>query len=156
MSVKLPSLQELLDDSDHLHLIVSTEAEFTDFAWKLNEEYKVGTRLVNGGQCRSKGDLFHEFATVLKFPHYFGNNWDAFEECLGDLEWLDCEHVLVFISNAGLVLTDFPDEFRTFAAIFQSTQNLDSSAQVRFVLHAQPIHALSARERYGRAGLNIV
>ena len=37
---------------------------------------------------RSKRKLLAIYADKLRFPNYFGWNWDAFEECLSDLSWL--------------------------------------------------------------------
>ncbi|MCA9792322.1 MAG: barstar family protein [Candidatus Eremiobacteraeota bacterium] len=38
---------------------------------------------------RCKQELLEQLAEVFGFPEYFGYNWDALEECLGDLGWLD-------------------------------------------------------------------
>ena len=37
---------------------------------------------------RSKEKLFGLLSKALRFPNYFGGNWDALEECLRDLSWL--------------------------------------------------------------------
>jgi hypothetical protein len=33
------------------------------------------------------GDLLARIAEALDFPDWFGHNWDALEDCLGDLSW---------------------------------------------------------------------
>jgi RNAse (barnase) inhibitor barstar len=43
----------------------------------------------------SKGALLTTLATQLSFPDYFGGNWDALEECIGDLSWLPIGPVIV-------------------------------------------------------------
>ena len=37
--------------------------------------------------CRDKADALQRFAAGLRFPDWFGGNWDALADCLGDLSW---------------------------------------------------------------------
>ena len=34
-------------------------------------------------------NVFAFYSKALSFPDYFGWNWDAFDECITDLSWLD-------------------------------------------------------------------
>jgi barstar (barnase inhibitor) len=44
-----------------------------------------------------EGELFAGIARALQLPSWFGANWDALEDCLGDLSWRPGEgHVLLF------------------------------------------------------------
>ena len=43
------------------------------------------------------GDALRAIAQALRFPDWFGGNWDALEDCLSDLSWRTGDgHVLVF------------------------------------------------------------
>ena len=43
------------------------------------------------------GDALRAIAKALRFPDWFGGNWDALEDCLSDLSWRPGDgHVLVF------------------------------------------------------------
>jgi hypothetical protein len=41
--------------------------------------------VLDGRLCRTEAGFFDAVAAALEFPAYFGRNWDAFHECLGDL-----------------------------------------------------------------------
>ena len=40
-----------------------------------------------GVQIDLGGDPVRAIAAALHFPEWFGGNWDALEDCLGDLSW---------------------------------------------------------------------
>ena len=62
-------------------------------------------------------NLFDSMARTLGFPDWFGRNWDALEDVLGDLSWRKGDgHVLVFSRYpAGEELGILLDVLRTSA-----------------------------------------
>ena len=60
------------------------------------------------GRYPRKQDLFRALARGLKFPSYFGNNWDSLEECLRDLSWLKTPGRIALVHNK-LPLADDDD-----------------------------------------------
>lgn len=55
---------------------------------------------VDFGGCAGKGDALARIAAALQFPDWFGNNWDALGDCLGDLSWLPEGGQLVLFDQA--------------------------------------------------------
>jgi len=43
----------------------------------------------------NSGELFGCLKVVLRLPDYFGMNWDALDECLGDLTWISARDVVL-------------------------------------------------------------
>jgi len=55
---------------------------------------------VDFGGCAGKGDALARIAAALRFPEWFGGNWDALADCLGDLSWLDGAGQLLVFDDA--------------------------------------------------------
>src|SRR5262249_40154335 len=50
---------------------------------------------------RTQSDLFTAIAEAMKFPEYFGKNWDALDECLRDLEWISAKGYVLMIHHSN-------------------------------------------------------
>lgn len=85
----------------------------------------LSVRHVRGKKMRSLRALFDEFAAALQFPYYFGENPNAFNECVRDLSWLRPR------SGYVLVITD-PEE-----VLVDSDRKDDLDWLVRTLVRAQ-------------------
>ncbi len=54
----------------------------------INYEHEKGAFVcfLRGELCGSSNEFFREISTAMRFPYYFGWNWNAFDECITDLE----------------------------------------------------------------------
>lgn len=69
------------------------------------QEANLTVRAVRGRKARTTQGLFDEFAAALQFPYYFGENWNAFSDCISDLDWLPQRSgVVVLVYSADQVL----------------------------------------------------
>lgn len=47
----------------------------------------------------NKAEILNILSDSLKFPSYFGFNWDAFDECIGDFHWIREYKILIIHSD---------------------------------------------------------
>lgn len=55
---------------------------------------------VDFADCAGKHDALARIAVALQFPEWFGGNWDALADALGDLSWLPEAGQLLLFDNA--------------------------------------------------------
>lgn len=75
---------------------------------------------IDGKRCKTKEALFEEFGSRLRFPEYFGRNWDALDECIRDLEWIRAVGYVIVVVHAESLLVESPAEYTTFVDVMNS------------------------------------
>jgi len=66
----------------------------------------------------SKGEFLAALAQAIRAPEWFGKNWDALADALGDLSWLDeSPGYVLLLRNGGDTLGLSPEEHATALGI---------------------------------------
>ena len=73
---------------------------------------------IDGKNIARKEQLLNHVATALHFPKDFGHNWDALEECLTDMDWVDAEGYVIYYEHIE-ALQATGDQFDTFVEILR-------------------------------------
>jgi RNAse (barnase) inhibitor barstar len=71
-----------------------------------------------GGTARSGHEVLKDLGNALELPEYYGENWDALDECLRDIE-TDAIIVLV-IADAASLWASVPDAMRLLVDVWIS------------------------------------
>lgn len=80
--------------------------------------------------AEDKEDLLHRIGVALRFPGYFGLNWDALDECLRDV----AEATLI-VNDAAALWTSLPAEMITLVDVWTAAAaSADGELDLVFVL----------------------
>ena len=92
----------LLQADPWLRVLVANPSDAYDAAWAFQREGRgrVASRVLRGRKMRTIAALYDEIGAALQFPPYFGENANALDECLADLEWLPADAYVVTILDA--------------------------------------------------------
>jgi len=74
---------------------------------------------IEGQKLTKKEQFLNHAALALHFPDYFGDNWDAFEDCLMDLSWCDADCYLIVYDHTDVLAEHSPQHFDTLLEIFK-------------------------------------
>ena len=73
------------------------------------------------GHAHDKADFIDHVAKGLKFPDWFGANWDAFADCLTDLEWLPAKGYVVILEKSKHFCAGHRHEFEEAMEVMAET-----------------------------------
>lgn len=134
-----------------LHPFVASESAAWDFLVSLSsmEKPRVIGRRVRGNKARTVQGWFDECSASWQFPYYFGENWNAFDECLTDLEWLPADAYILLVTNSPLLLeVEPPEELTTLLTILESAgREWSQEITGQFPRQPRAFHVLMQCER---------
>jgi hypothetical protein len=100
------------------------DSNLCNYGWRLaSDRPTTAVRFARGRKMRIVRDLFDELAAACQFPYYFGENWPAFAECLGDLDWMNSLRFVLIITEFEEVLADEKHEIPAFGRSLVSAIN---------------------------------
>jgi len=82
--------------------------------------------------CGDKTSLLGRMAEALAFPDWFGQNWDAFFDCLADLSWRPARGYVLLLEHADTMRHDAPEALDTALAILGDAASAWESRGVPF------------------------
>jgi len=91
---------------------------------------------LDGTRIRDTAGLFDACADSLQFPAYFGNNWDALQDCLSDLSWLPDRGRVLLWDRYGVLAASDPQAWSIARDVFET------AAQERVAAGALPLYTL--------------
>jgi RNAse (barnase) inhibitor barstar len=75
---------------------------------------------IEGQKIEKKDQFLNHAAVAMGFPADFGNNWDAFEDCLTDLSWVDTKGFVILFDHFDTFLQHSGGQFETAMEVFKS------------------------------------
>jgi RNAse (barnase) inhibitor barstar len=88
----------------HLLAAAPDDARDTLNALERKKAGPVAVRFVRGRKAGTTAAFFDELAAALQFPDYFGENWDAANDCLGDLDWVHADAIVLGLLDGDKLL----------------------------------------------------
>lgn len=82
--------------------------------------------------CQGKDDALERIARGLRFPEWFGGNWDALNDSVNDLSWWPAPGYLLLIEHAGAWQSQYSEEAATLIEILNDAAQDWAKARVAF------------------------
>ena len=117
--------------------IISKTSTKTSYEVFYSESHRDGTytAYLRGKRCHKLMGLFREFSAAFQFPSYFGDNWDALDECLCDLDWLLFTRIVLIIDNFNEMLCKDEKEKSVLMSILRTAIDYWEMNNVEFKVY---------------------
>jgi RNAse (barnase) inhibitor barstar len=75
--------------------------------------------VVDGQIAVDRAGIFDELARTMRFPDYFGRNWDAVYDCLTDPSLLPVGGSIIFLDGCDRLAREHPDQWQTAVKVLR-------------------------------------
>ena len=83
--------------------------------------------------AEDKAELLERTASALRFPRWFGHNWDAWFDCLADLSWIaPATGYMLLLRHAGSLRQAAPEVLDTAMAVAEDAARVWAGRGVSF------------------------
>ena len=128
-------LSDMIKDPETSGVYLLEESPSVEHLEKLTSELGLTFFHLEGQDIHDKDQFLNQVALVLSFPEYFGNNWDAFADCLTDMSWHETDGFVILYDHFDSLAEHSPRDFETALDIFkESTEFWHNRRKALFVL----------------------
>ncbi|UBF24964.1 barstar family protein [Kovacikia minuta CCNUW1] len=116
----MTALDDILQGNLHPGIYrLTTEINLDAYFSQLREQ---GWKLfsLEGERIANKSDFLQACAQVMHFPPYFGNNWDAFEECMTDPGIISINQLILLYNHPENFAQNEPNQWKTAVYILRT------------------------------------
>jgi RNAse (barnase) inhibitor barstar len=74
---------------------------------------------LEGRKIEGKEQFFNHTSVAMKFPSHFGKNWDAFYDCITDMDWVQAEGYCIYFDHTDAFAQHHESELETLIELFE-------------------------------------
>ena len=78
---------------------------------------------LEGQRIEKKDQFLNHAAVAMKFPDHFGKNWDAFYDCLTDLDWVEGNGFVIYFDHTDAFAEHNESQLETVIELFEDAVN---------------------------------
>lgn len=116
----MDNLIALLKGNRSSGLFTLTTPVSTDNLSALSQEHGARFFYLDGTTINGKAAFLQAIANAMSFPNYFGSNWDALDDCLTDLDWLNGDRFILLYEQPEIFAQADPSEWLVALDILRS------------------------------------
>jgi RNAse (barnase) inhibitor barstar len=132
-------LSDLLKNSETSGVYLLEESASVQDLEKSCKEQGLAVFHLEGRDIHNKAQFLKQAALVLRFPDYFGNNWDAFSDCLADMSWHEADGFVILYDHFEPLAKHAPQEFEMLLDLLKESTEFwrDQGKAVFVLLHGE-------------------